>query len=123
MPFALSVMKDKQHKILKNPKNLDCSFMTIGFDTNKKNLKKIKAGTHPYDATVRPQILSKNQNLKYYEIIKNFYKITGIPAVLNTSLNLHGFPISSTLKDVISTFKNSGLKYLYVNDKFLIKKK
>ncbi|MDA7752312.1 hypothetical protein N8895_03390 [Candidatus Pelagibacter sp.] len=123
MPFALSVMKDKQHQILKNPKKLDSSFMTIGFDTISKNLKKIKSGTHPYDGTVRPQILDKKKNEKYYEIIESFYKITGIPAVLNTSLNLHGYPISSTLENVIHTFKNSGLKYLYVNDKFLIKKK
>ena len=97
--------------------------MTIGFDTISKNLKKIKSGTHPYDGTVRPQILDKKKNEKYYEIIESFYKITGIPAVLNTSLNLHGYPISSTLENVIHTFKNSGLKYLYVNDKFLIKKK
>ena len=97
--------------------------MTIGFDTISKNLKKIKSGTHPYDGSVRPQILDKQKNIKYYEIIESFYKITGIPAVLNTSLNLHGYPISSTLENVIHTFKNSGLKYLYINDKFLIKKK
>ena len=69
------------------------------------------------------QILDKEKNIKYYEIIESFYKITGIPAVLNTSLNLHGYPISSTLENVIYTFKNSGLKYLYINDEFLIKKK
>ena len=49
--------------------------------------------------------------------------MTGIPAVLNTSLNLHGSPISSSLKDVINTFKVSGLKYLYLEDKYLIEKK
>jgi len=42
---------------------------------------------------------------------------------LNTSLNLHGYPIASKLSDIIKTFKNSGLKYLYLNNKYLIKKK
>ena len=48
--------------------------------------------------------------------------MTGIPAILNTSLNLHGNPISSTLDDVANTFQKSGLKYLYLSDKYLIEK-
>ena len=48
--------------------------MTMSFDTRKKNYKKIKAGCHPYDRTVRPQILDKNSNPNYYSIIKNFSK-------------------------------------------------
>ena len=97
--------------------------MTIGFDTKKDFVQNIKAGTHPYDLTVRPQILKKESNEKYYNLINSFYKMTGIPAVLNTSLNLHGSPISSSLKDVINTFKVSGLKYLYLEDQYLIEKK
>ena len=97
--------------------------MTIGFQTNPKYYKQIINGTHPYDKTVRPQILKKNFNENYYSIINSFYKLTGIPALLNTSLNLHGYPISSTLKDIIYTFENSDLRYLYLEDKFLIKKR
>ena len=97
--------------------------MTMTFDTNKNNLKKIHAGCHPYDHTVRPQILEKKFNPMYYSIIKKFYALTGIPALLNTSLNLHGYPVASSLKDVIFTFKNSELKFLYINDNFLITKK
>ena len=97
--------------------------MTIGFDTISNNYKKIKNGTHSYDKTVRPQILKKDYNTNYYSIINQFYRKTGIPALLNTSLNLHGMPISSKLEDVLYTFKYSGLKYLYINDKFLIEKK
>ena len=85
-------------------------------------MKKIKNGTHPYDKTVRPQILRRNFNPQYYSIIEEFYKISKIPAVLNTSLNLHGQPISSKLEDVIHTFNNSELKYLYLDDNYLITK-
>jgi carbamoyltransferase len=123
MPFALTILKEKHKEYIENKKNLECNYMTMSFDTKKKNFNKIKAGCHPYDRTVRPQILDKTSNPNYYSIIKNFSKITGIPALLNTSLNLHGNPVASSLNNVIYTFKNSGLKYLYINDNFLIKKK
>ena len=123
MPFALTILHEHHKKFIINNKSIESDFMTIGFDTIIKNYNKIKNGTHPYDKSVRPQILKKNFNQIYYSIIKSFYNISGIPAVLNTSLNLHGFPISSTLKDVIYTFKNSELKYLYLEDSFLLRKK
>jgi carbamoyltransferase len=122
MPFALTILKTKHKKYIKNPKNINSAFMTIGFDTISKKYNRIIAGTHIYDRTVRPQILEQNQNPNYFSLIKEFEKITGVPALLNTSLNLHGNPMSSTLEDVIYTFKNSGLMYLYINDKFLIQK-
>ena len=96
--------------------------MTMTFDTKKENVNKIIAGCHPYDKTVRPQILEKEFNPMYYSIIEKFYALTKIPALLNTSLNLHGYPVASSLNDVIFTFKNSGLNFLYINDNFLIKK-
>jgi len=122
MPFALTILSDKQNSVIYNKKNIKCDHMSIGFDTKSKAYEKIKAGTHPYDLTVRPQLLKKSSNEKYYSLINNFYKLTGIPAVLNTSLNLHGNPISSTLKDVTNTFEKSGLRYLYLEDKYLIEK-
>ena len=49
-------------------------------------------------------------------LIYDFYQVTGIPAVLNTSLNLHGFPIVRTVDDALHVFKNSGLDTLWLND-------
>ena len=97
--------------------------MTIGFDTVNKNYSKIKNGTHPYDKSVRPQILKKDFNKNYHSIINEFRKLTTIPALLNTSLNLHGMPISSKINDILNTFKNSDLQYLYLEDYFLIQKR
>ncbi|MES2111610.1 MAG: carbamoyltransferase C-terminal domain-containing protein [Bacteroidota bacterium] len=123
MPFALSIMADHTGDYLVNPKKLDSPYMTIGFDTLDAKYKNIKAGTHPYDRTCRPQILKEEANQQYYDLISEFNNITGIPGLLNTSLNLHGNPICSTLSDVEYTFKNSGLNYLYINDNYLIKKR
>ena len=122
MPFALTILKEKHRKFIKNSKNFRSDFMTMTFDTVEKNVSHISAGCHPYDKTVRPQILEKKFNPQYYSLIKEFNKITNIPALLNTSLNLHGNPVASSLQDVVYTFKNSGLKYLYIDDKFLITK-
>ena len=122
MPFALTILKEDHNNFIKNPNKIRSDFMTIGFDTVEKNLKKIKSATHPYDRSVRPQILEKNFNKNYYSIIQKFKKITKIPGVLNTSLNLHG-SICSDIKDIKNTFVKSDLKYLYINDKFLIQKR
>lgn len=123
MPFALTILKKHHKKYIKNFKNLNSDFMTLGFDIHKSKFNELKNGTHQYDKTVRPQILSYESNPRFYNIIEEFYKITNVPAVLNTSLNLHGMPISSTLSDVFYTFKNSSLKFLSIDDKYLIKKK
>ncbi len=123
MPFALTILSEDHKKFIYNPKSIRCDFMTIGYDTIMRNYLKIKNGSHPYDKTVRPQILDKKFNKDYNSIIKEFKKLSGIPALLNTSLNLHGFPISSNITQVIKTFKKSGIKYLYIENNFLIKKK
>ena len=120
MPFALTIQQERHKDFIINKKSIDCDFMTIGFDTIEKNYSKIKNGTHPYDKSVRPQILKKEFNENYHSIIEEFRKITKIPALLNTSLNLHGMPISSELDDIFKTFKNSGLRYLYLEDNILI---
>ena len=54
-------------------------------------------------------------------MINEFYKLTNVPALLNTSFNLHGNPVVHDLKDAIKTFDNCELKFLLIND-FLIKK-
>jgi carbamoyltransferase len=63
---------------------------------------------HPFDMTVRPQIVNE-LNPSYRDIIQEFKNITGIGAVLNTSFNLHGFPIVGTPEVAIDTLKKSDL--------------
>ena len=95
--------------------------MTMSFDTSMLAKKNLGAACHPFDKTARPQLVSKKYNPRYYELISEFKKITGIGAILNTSFNLHGEPIVYSPVDAIRTFKNSGLEYLNI-DNFLIQK-
>ncbi|QOY54077.1 carbamoyl transferase [Candidatus Sulfurimonas marisnigri] len=121
MPFAATVLDTYAEKYLVNPKKFDSIYMAIAMDTKKEFLKDIKAGTHPYDETIRPQILTKKQNSDYYDLIEKFSEITGIGSLLNTSYNLHGLPVVNDVSDAIHVFENSGLKYLIL-DKILISK-
>ena len=69
MPFALTILKEKHRKFIKNSKNFRADFMTMTFDTIEKNVSQISAGCHPYDKTVRPQILEKKFNPQYLSLI------------------------------------------------------
>ena len=68
------------------------------------------------------QILNRSFNSEYYDLIEGFYKKTGIPAIVNTSLNLHGKPLVYNLKQALYTFKNSDLDYLILNYSYIISK-
>jgi len=121
MPFAATVLDTYADKYLVNEKGFESRYMAIAMDTKKEYLKDIKAGTHPYDETIRPQILTSEQNPEYYDLITRFSKLTGIGSLLNTSYNLHGLPVVNDIEDAIHVFKNSGLKHL-VMEGYLISK-
>lgn len=121
MPFAATVLDTFESKYLVNPKKFSSRYMAVAMDTKKEFLKDIKAGTHPYDETIRPQILTKEQNEGYYDLISKFADLTGIGSVLNTSYNLHGLPVVNDVEDAIHVFENSGLKYLILDDVLISK--
>ncbi len=123
MPFALSILEEKLDEYIFNPKKLQSPFMAISLDVRPEKNAQIEAGTHPYDKTVRPQAVSKIHTPEYHALITAFQKITGIPALLNTSFNLHGEPIVDTIPDAVRTFELSGLDHLLINDSILISKK
>jgi carbamoyltransferase len=123
MPFALSIMSEHLNDFIENPKNLLSPFMAISLDVKIEKREDIQAGIHPYDKTVRPQAVTKKSNSKYHMLLSEFYKLTGIPALLNTSFNLHGDPIVDSIEDAILTFRNSGLDHLFIQDTYLLSKK
>ena len=80
---------------------------------------KIPGVTHG-DGTARIQTVNREQNPRYYDLINEFYKITGIPMVLNTSFNCKE-PIVETPEDAINTFNRTELDLLVINDYILRK--
>ena len=95
--------------------------MITAFDTTLLAQKHLVAAVHQKDKTIRPQILEKIDNQFLYKVLKKFEKITGMGGILNTSLNIHGFPLVGTLDQALFTFRESNLKYIVLNN-FLISK-
>jgi carbamoyltransferase len=122
MPFTPSILKEDIDKYIINPRKMEVPYMCITFDSTELAKKHIPAALHPFDKTVRPQAVDKEWNPKYWTLLNEFKKLTGISGVLNTSFNLHGEPNVSDYKDVIHTMDNSKLKYAVI-DSFLITKK
>ena len=122
MPFAPSIISEKQEEYIENPKKIKAPYMVMGFHTKERAHKELTSAIHSYDFTARPQLLEEKFNSSYYNLIRNFEKHTGIPALLNTSFNLHGYPIVCAPIDAITTLTKSGLKHLAIGN-YLISKK
>jgi len=121
MPFAPTILASRAGDYLVNPKRLCAPYMTVGFATSEEGKRALAAGIHPADGTCRPQILEREQNPSYYDLIAAFEAQTGVGALLNTSFNLHGEPIVQTAADAVRVFTLSGLDGLIV-DRWLVTK-
>ncbi|OGE45023.1 hypothetical protein A3B39_05470 [Candidatus Daviesbacteria bacterium RIFCSPLOWO2_01_FULL_37_10] len=122
MPFAPSILFERQTDYIKNPKKLSAYYMMLSFETTEKARAEIKAATHSYDFTARPQFVTKDFNRKYYTILKEFEKLTGVGGILNTSFNLHGYPIVLGPKEALKVFMKSGITHLVLENYLVIKK-
>ena len=81
-----------------------------------KQPEKIPAVTH-VDGSARFQTINEETNPHYYNLVKAFYKLTGVPVLLNTSLNGNGEPMLETPEEAINFFKNSHLDMMFINGK------
>ncbi|MEK7701546.1 MAG: carbamoyltransferase C-terminal domain-containing protein [candidate division NC10 bacterium] len=122
MPFAPSVLREREGDYLVNPKGLASPYMMLAFPTNPKRRDEIAAAVHPHDSTARAHIVDEAWNPGYDRVIREFESRTGIGAVLNTSFNLHGEPLVCSPRDAVDTFERSGLPHLALG-RFLISKK
>jgi len=125
MPFAPAVMEDKLEEVVDVPdslKELYSPYMMFTFQAKNAMWNKVIAGIHQADKTARAQTVNSKIYPEFYDIISRFYKKTGIPSVLNTSFNLHGFPIVTGACDAIDVYLNSELDVLVVDDYVITRK-
>ena len=85
-----------------------------------KKPEKIPAVTH-VDGTSRIQTVSKDTNPLYYNLIAEFYKITGVPVLINTSMNVRGEPIVNTLEQAYNMIIKTDMDYIIIAN-YIVKK-
>ena len=122
MPFTPTILNKYENKYLINQKKLSCSFMSMAFRTTKHFQKIAPATIHPGDQTTRPQILERKSNPDYYDLINDFGKSTGVYCLLNTSLNIHGYPLACSPNDALFTLKNSSMDGLIIKNYLILRK-
>ena len=122
MPFAPSILREREGDYIVNPKGLASPYMMLAFATQPKRRDEIAAALHPHDATARAHLVDETWNPAYHRVLREFERRTGIGAVLNTSFNLHGEPMVGSAEDAVDTFERSGLPHLAL-DRWVISKK
>jgi carbamoyltransferase len=117
MPFAPSILEEKMEEYLIAAR--PARYMIEAFDTNEE-ANEIIAALHPHDKTARPQTVNE-WNLSYREILEGFQRITGVGGIVNTSFNLHGYPIVGTPEIALWTLGQSDLDGLAIGN-WLVRK-
>jgi len=118
-PFAPSILDEHVKELFNTYQS--SPFMSFTLNTNKKGQKKIVAATH-IDHTGRIQTVLKDKSL-YRLMIEEFYELTNIPAVLNTSLNSSWEPIIESPEQALAFFYSSEATALVIGNHLVLKGK
>jgi len=115
-PFAPSILEEHTTDYF----DIDVPSPYMLMVTNVKQPDKIPAVTH-VDGTGRLQTVSKQANPLYYDLINEFYKITGVPVVINTSMNVMGEPIANTPEQAYNMIKKTDMDYIVMGNNLVSK--
>ncbi len=116
-PLAPSMLEENGREVF--GKEHHDPFMITVIEVAEEYKSKIPAVVH-VDGTARPQMVSKKTNPRYWNLINEFKKITGIPMLLNTSFNVQE-PIVCTPQDAINTFKNANFDALVLENNLVLR--
>lgn len=123
MPFAPIIMSEHISDVCYAYKSLrSAEFMTLCYTVRDEWAPKIPAVINTYDNTARPQVVYKERNPHFHEILDEFNKLTGIPVLMNTSFNSHGEPIINHPQHAIDHLNKGSIDYLILGNKTLSKK-
>jgi len=125
MPFAPAILREDAETMINIPDSLKVQgspYMMFAFDTKEDKRDDITCGIHQADFTARAQTVTKEHYPEFYDIISKFKQLTGIPCVLNTSFNLHGYPIVENSGQAVEVLLQSEIDVLVI-DNYLIRRK
>jgi carbamoyltransferase len=116
-PFAPSILEEATSDYFEQ--SHPSPFMTLTYRVRQEKLDEIPAPTH-VDGTGRLQTVRRDQNERYYDLIKAFQIRTGVPVLLNTSFN-ENEPICCTPEEAVETFRRTKMDVLVLGDFFVDK--
>jgi carbamoyltransferase len=119
-PFAPVILEEEADKYFKDIKSNH--YMTQTYSVKDLALDIMPEAVH-IDKTARAQTVSNKSNPWLYELIKEFYALSGCPALINTSFNLSDEPIVDTDLDAIMCYLRSDIDYLYIDGILMDKKR
>jgi carbamoyltransferase len=114
-PFAPSILAESTGEWFE--KSYPSPFMTLAYSVRPERRDKIPAPTH-VDGTGRLQTVTHDANPRYWNLIKAFEQLTGVPVVLNTSFN-DNEPIVCRPEEALDCFQRTQMDALVLGD-FLI---
>ena len=124
MPFAPIILGDEVDNVCENTKSkMTAEFMTMCYTVKDEWVDKIPAVVHRVDNTLRPQLVFEERNKFFYDILKNYYEISEIPVLLNTSFNGHGEPIICDLDQPLKHLEKGTVDYLVLGNNIYRSKK
>jgi carbamoyltransferase len=112
-PFAPSVLEERSGDYF--TADSPSPFMILVFDVRPEKRELIPAITH-VDGTGRLQTVSRETNPRYWALIKEFERLTGVGLVLNTSFNVMGEPIVCQPKEAVECLLSTGVDRLIIGD-------
>ena len=114
MPFGPVLAAEDAGAALQIPTpGLDLAHMTVAVDATSAFRDECPGAVH-LDGTTRAQVVSPASDPNLHELVIEHRRTGGGPALINTSLNLHGEPIVHTPEDAVRTFLASGLDALFL---------
>ena len=119
-PFAPVVLYEFMNEYFETDR--ESPFMLFTVKVKEDCRAKIPAVTH-LDGSARVQTLKESQNQHLYQLLHEFYRITNLPVLINTSFNVRGEPIVCTPQDAYKCFLKSGLDALVINNYLIVKEK
>ncbi len=117
-PYGAAVLVEETERLVGRP--VASPFMMVALPLSSDWQKRIPAVCH-VDGTSRIQTVSQHDSKWFRDILKSFYALTGIPAVLNTSFNAAGKPIVETPEDALAAFVNMHIDAMAIEEWYLEK--
>ena len=117
-PFAPSILEEHVGEYFEQTHPSPAMLMVYEVKPHRRD--EIPAVTH-VDGTGRLQTVTRSSNARFYDLIKRFYELTGVPLLLNTSFN-ENEPIVCTPRDAIDCFLKTRIDVLYLGN-FCVRRK